>query len=206
MIPENIKPFQPTNFSVRVSAQQRSILLSHWQSEWKWFIWWWTRVIMSPWDLHQSVFMLYGFSSVAARYLCCHLHRWTWLRGTYPMISSVSGPINTISNVLSSHMTVCLKTSLSPSLRPRRQCVGANDLCCLCGMELREWLSGGGFWNRDGCIMRCFLGGTYAIWRRGLLLLLNCHFKKYRFVGLKKSLHITITQMQVPRIATIFSV
>lgn len=96
-------------------------------------------------------------STAAVCYLCCHLHRWTRLPGTYPMISSISGPINTISNVLSLHMTVCLKTSLSPSLRPRRQCVGANGLCCLCGIELREWLSGGGFWNRDRCIVHCFL-------------------------------------------------
>lgn len=149
--------------------------------------------------------MLYGFSflpsSVAACYLCCHLHRWTRLHGTYPMISSISGPINTISNVPSLHMTVCLKTSLSPSLRPRRQCVGANDLCCLCGTELREWLSGGGFWNWDGCIMHCFpyllhrlndvlsafaVGGTYAIWRGGSLLLLNWHYKKLPFWWFEK--------------------
>lgn len=88
-------------------------------------------------------------------YLCCHHHRWTWLCGTYPLIRSISGLINThqwrASHVQISHMTVCLKTSLSSTLKPGSQTVGANDLCRLCSMELCVCvsLSVSRMWSRD---------------------------------------------------------
>lgn len=168
--------------------------------------------------------MPYGFSflpsSVAACYLCCHLHRWTRLRGTYPMISSISGPINSISNVLSLHMTVCLKTSLSHRHLGHADSVWVQMICAVYVVQSSAIISRRVLkWGRmhhalfsvsasptKWCVSAFTVGGTYAIWRGGSLLLLNWHYKKYLFVGFCKSLHITITQMQVPHIATVFLV